>query len=111
MRTEDACKFAGKTADQSVEPDVAQAKSAIEGKSKAELADNPDATDTVDARELEKQACAPLGDEQDEAIDIGSLIGDLADLGANLPNISGGEADAPQVGEGGLNNLPAKKEK
>ena len=111
VRTEDACKFAGKTADQSVEPDVAQAKSAIEGKSKAELADNPDATDTVDARELEKQACAPLGDEQDEAIDIGSLIGDLADLGANLPNISGGEADAPQVGEGGLNNLPAKKEK
>ena len=110
VKTEDASKFAGKRADQSVEPDVAQAKAAIEGQSKAELADNPDAVKTTDIRELEKQACAALGDEQDEAIDIGALIGELADLGANLPNISGGEADAPQVGEGGLNNLPAKKE-
>lgn len=57
-----------------------------------------------------KRACTPLGDEQDEAIDIGALIGDLADLGANLPNIAGGTMDAPQVGEGGINNLSAKKE-
>ena len=99
-----------KTADQSVEPDIAKAKAAIEGQSKAELADNPDATKTTDACELEKQACALLGDEQDEAIDIGALIGDLADLGANLPDITGGTVDVPQVGEGGLNNLPAKKE-
>lgn len=47
-----------KKAGQSVAPDVEQAKSAVEGQSKAQLADNPYATKTVEPIELEKQAAA-----------------------------------------------------
>ena len=45
-----------KQADQSVAPDIEKARAAVKGQSKVELADNPDATKTTDARELEKQA-------------------------------------------------------
>ena len=111
VKTEDASKFAGKKADQSVEPDIAEAKSKLDHGAKNTLADNPDASKTTDASELEKQACAPLGDDRDETLEMEVGFGDLADLGANLPEITGEEAKAPQQGEGGLNNEPpAKKE-
>ena len=48
-----------KRADQDVQPDVAEAKAAISGKSKAELANTPDATATTDACELAGQKSAP----------------------------------------------------
>ena len=49
----------GKRADQDVQPDVAEAKAAISGRSKAELANTPDATATTDACELAGQKSAP----------------------------------------------------
>ena len=58
----------------------------------------------------QKQACAPLGDDQDEALEIGALMGQLSDLGANLPEVVNQIQEAPQVGEGGINNEPAAKE-
>jgi len=97
-----------KQADQSVSPDIEKARAAVKGQSKDQLADNPDATKTTDARELEKQACAPLGDDLDEAVEVG-YIGDLADLGANLPEVANSKEEpheSYQAGEGGLNNEP-----
>ena len=35
---------------------------------------------------------------------------DIADLGANLPEVASEIVEAPQVGEGGLNNEPPQKE-
>jgi hypothetical protein len=120
-----------------VTPSVAQAKSELQGQTKAQLADNPDATQTVNPIDLDKKAakktrleklyerrpdlkerwkketCAPVGDDMDEAIDMELLFGELADLGANLPSISDEEmkmVEAPQVGEGGLNNEPKAKD-
>jgi phage FluMu protein Com len=120
-----------------VTPSVAQAKSELQGQTKAQLADNPDATQTVNPIDLDKkaakktrleklyerrpdlkerwkkEACAPVGDDMDEAIDMELLFGELADLGANLPSISDEEmkmVEAPQVGEGGLNNEPKAKD-
>jgi len=56
-----------------------------------------------------KQACAPVGDDLDEAVDMEIGLGDLADLGANLPPVAWGEKETPQVGEGGLNSEPKEK--
>ena len=101
-----------KRADQSVAPDIAEAKSELDHGAKAQLADNPDAVKTVDAMELEKQACHGLGDDLDEEVEMQVGFGDLADLGAGLPEVAGKVVDVPQHGEGGLNNEPkAKKEK
>ena len=61
--------------------------------------------------EKSKLACAPLGDDRDETLEMEVGFGSLADLGANLPEVTGEDAEAPQQGEGGLNNEPpAKKE-
>jgi len=160
-----------KKGDQSVAPEVAQAKAGIEGQSKAELADSPEATQTTDPLDLSKQAalenirqktnmvqeinnlerelrqlfgpmwqevndprvrrwkelweqfnavpwsqqvdtkqgCAPVGDDLDEAVDMEVGLGDLANLGANLPPVTWGEKEVPQAGEGGLNNEPKPK--
>ena len=56
-----------------------------------------------------KQACAPAGDDLDEAVDMEIGLGDLANLGANLPPVAWGEKETPQVGEGGLNSEPKEK--
>ncbi len=98
-----------KKGDQSVAPDVEEARRGVEGKSKAELAGTPEATQTTDPLDLGKQACAPVGDDLDEAVDMEIGLGDLADLGANLPPVAWGEKETPQVGEGGLNSEPKEK--
>jgi hypothetical protein len=50
-----------------------------------------------------------VGDDLDEAVDMEIGLGDLADLGANLPPVAWGEKETPQVGEGGLNSEPKEK--
>jgi hypothetical protein len=159
VQTRDPIELA-KQADQSVSPDIEEAKKGVGGKSKAELAGSPEATQTTDPLDLGKQAagmgvsprtehspgddlcaqcghhrdehaigwcaalpgpcpckkfvegkqaCAPVGDDLDEAVDMEIGLGDLADLGANLPPVAWGEKETPQVGEGGLNSEPKEK--
>jgi len=64
-----------------VSGDVSEAKSELDGGAKAELADNSDATKTVNPEHF-----AADGDENDESIEMTLGLGDLADLAANLPS-------------------------
>jgi len=74
--------------------------------------DNPNASGTVDPIDAAKVGCAATGDDLDEEMGMGAMLGDLADLAANLPEVTGEEpAKAPQAGEGGLNNEPPAKKK
>jgi hypothetical protein len=64
-----------------VSGDLAEAKSELDAGAKAELADSPEATQTVNPDHF-----AAAGDEHDEEVEMSLGMGDLADLAANLPH-------------------------
>jgi len=71
--------IARKRAD-AISGDIADAKSELDAGAKAELADSPEATKTVNPEHF-----AAAGDEHDEAVEMSDTFGELADLADNLP--------------------------